>query len=89
LSDSRCLFLIYVERGSKESRRGGNGGQSIQRVYTKTMRGVKKEKTRKELAGILMRNGTADGETQRPLRPSSPVRLSERTDTTYQISSGS
>jgi hypothetical protein len=55
----------------------------IYKVYTETMRDIKKEKER------ISRNFDevgADGETQWPLRPPSPVRLS---DITHQISRGS
>ena len=80
-------FSYICRKGDKEGRRGGNGGQSIQSIYQNN-EGREKEKKRKELAGNLTRWMT-DGETQRPPRPSSPVRLSERTDTAHQISRGS
>jgi hypothetical protein len=57
LSDSRCLFLIYVERVVKKVDVEGTVGR-VYRVYTKTMRDVKKEKTRKKLAKILMTKRT-------------------------------
>jgi hypothetical protein len=79
-------FFLYAETVVKESRRGGNGGQNIQSIYQNN-EGREEERKRKKLVGILMNR--SDGETQRPPRPSSPVRLSERTDFRHQISSGS
>lgn len=71
-------FFLYAERVVKESRRGGNGGQNIQSIYQNN-EGHAKENRR------ISRNFDevgADGETQRPLRPSS-------SDITHQISRGS
>lgn len=44
-------FSHICRKGGKESRRGGNGGQSIQRVYTKTMRDAKKRKDKEGVSG--------------------------------------
>ena len=63
LSDSRCLFLIYVERVVKKVDVEGTVGR-VYRVYTKTMRDVKKKRKDKEEVGEIF----DDEEEDRPIK---------------------